>query len=290
MIVQNQIESLRSLSFLYSTATVRNIIKTNSLLSIKERVDKHRNVFQNSDSEVTFSNLLSQLYVQMTNNYCNEYLYKNVILNKCFIDKYGLEDTVLIDEFKIGKSVADIILLNGEIKIFEIKTDLDSLKRLDNQLADYQTIANKVNIVTTHKYVNELSQRYGRSPYGIIEFTKGELQEHKTAESNTNFLSHEAMFKAIRKEEYIDIVKSKFGILPAVPNTQIFQECLKLIKKIPLLEFQKLVIGQLKKRKIKNPDLLLGNQVPKELRFICHSLNLDKNQYQTLHNLLNTTI
>lgn len=187
MIVQNQIESLRSLSFLYSTATVRNIIKTNSLLSIKERIDKHKDIFQNSDSGVTFSNLLSQLYVQMTDNYCNEYLYKNVILNKCFIDKYGLEDTVLIDEFKIGKSVADIILLNGEIKIFEIKTDLDSLKRLDNQLADYQTIANKVSIVTTHKYINELSQRYSSSPYGIIEFTKGELQEHKTAESNTDF-------------------------------------------------------------------------------------------------------
>lgn len=290
MIVQNQIESLRSLSFLYSTATVRNIIKTNSLLSIQERIDKHRNIFQNSDLEATFSNLLSQLYVQMTDNYCNEYLYKNVILNKYFIDKYGLEDTVLIDEFKIGKSVADIILLNGEIKIFEIKTDLDSLKRLDNQLADYQTIANKVSIVTTHKYINELSQRYSSNPYGIIEFTKGELQEHKTAESNTDFLSHEAIFKAIRKEEYLNIVKNYFGILPAVPNTQIFQECLKLVKNIPILEFQKLVIGQLKKRKIKNPDLLVGNQLPIELRFICHSLNLDKNQYQTLHNLLSTTI
>ncbi len=290
MIVQNQIESLRSLSFLYSTATVRNIIKTNSLLSIKERIDKHKNIFQNSDSGVTFSNLLSQLYVQMTHNYCNEYLYKNVILNKCFIDKYGLEDTVLMDEFKIGKSVADIILLNGEIKIFEIKTDLDSLKRLDNQLADYQMIANKVSIVTTQKYINELSQRYGASPYGIIEFRKGELYEHKTAESNTNFLSHEAMFKAIRKEEYIDIVKSHFGVLPTVPNTQIFQECLKLVKEIPILKFQKLVIRQLKRRKIKNPDLLVGSQLPKELRFICHSLNLDKNQYLILHNLLNTTI
>lgn len=290
MIVQNQIESLRSLSFLYSTATVRNIIKANSLLSIKERIERHRNIFQNSDSEATFSNLLSQLYVQMTHNYCNEYLYKNVILNKCFIDKYGLEDTVLIDEFKIGKSVADIILLNGEIKIFEIKTDLDSLKRLDNQLVDYQTIANKVSIVTTHKYINELSQRYSASPYGIIEFTKGELREYKTAESNTDFLNHEAIFRAIRKEEYVDIVRNYFGVLPEVPNTQIFQECLKLIKEIPILEFQKLVIGQLKKRKIKNPDLLVGNQLPKELRFICHSLNLDKNQYQTLHNLLNTTI
>lgn len=290
MITHSQIESLRSLSFLYSTATVRNIIKTNSLLSIEERVKKHRKNVIDTCSKVSFHNFIVELYAQMEHNYCNEYLYKNTILNKCLIEQYGVLDTVLLDEFKVGKSIADIVLINGEIKIFEIKTDLDSLKRLDNQLKDYQAFANKVYIVTNHKYVEELSKRYSDSPYGILEFKSGCLIEKKEAQTYNNLIDHEVIFRTIRKEEYLNIVLKSFGAIPDVPNTQIFKECLKLIKQIPILEFQLLVIEELKARKIKSPQLLLNNELPEELRFVCYSLNLDNKQYEILYKLLDTTI
>ncbi len=289
-ITQNKIESLRSLSFLYSTATVRNIIKDNSLCAIQDRIKKHQIIFKNAKNNLKFSYLLTELHAQMSENYCNEYLYKSAILNQYLIEKYGLEDTILIDEFKIGKSVADVILLNGEIKIFEVKTDLDSLKRLDSQLLDYQKIANKVYIVTNRKYIKEIFERYYNTSYGIIEFENNLLIEQKEAVSKIDFLSHEEMFKAIRKDEYLNIINRYFGFIPNVSNTKIFRECLELSKQISTIEFQKMVISELKNRKIKSPDYLLNEKTPKELRFICHSLNLDKTQYQTLYKLLDTTL
>ena len=84
----------------------------------------------------------------------------------------------------------------------------------------------------------------------------------------------------------VEIIKSYFNVVPNVPNTQIFRECLKLSKNIDILEFQKLVIQKLKFRNISNPESFKERQIPEALKHICYSLNFSDNEYQQLDNFL----
>jgi hypothetical protein len=55
-------------------------------------------------------------------------------------------------------SRADIFAVNGDISIYEIKTERDTLDRLDNQLAMYQKVANRVSVVVADKFVEKAIQ------------------------------------------------------------------------------------------------------------------------------------
>jgi hypothetical protein len=226
----------------------------------------------------------------MTESYCNEYIYKNTILQKKLLEKYGFASTTLLSEFKIGKSIADLVLLNGEVKAFEIKTDLDSLKRLDSQLSDYQQFADKVYIVTNQKFIAQILNLYSNSNYGIIEFDGKDLIERKEALKSTTAFSYETIFKLLRKDEYLRIVKLMHSFIPNVPNTLIFRECFKLVKEKTIFEFQKYAVEELKNRRIDEPEYLINPKTPYELGFICYCLNLSEVQYHSLYELLDTTI
>jgi len=55
-----------------------------------------------------------------------------------------------------GLSRADIFAVNGYISIYEIKTENDTLKRLQSQLETYKKYANKVNVVVAEKFLKDM--------------------------------------------------------------------------------------------------------------------------------------
>src|SRR5690606_38686227 len=93
-------------------------------------------------------------------------------------------------------------------------------------------------------------------------------------------------FKTLRKDEYISLIRTYFKCVPNVPNTQIFRECLKMSKKIDILEFQKLVVQKLKFRNISNPEVFKERQIPESLKHICYSLDFSDVEYQQLEYFL----
>ncbi len=69
------------------------------------------------------------MYFVLKNSYRNEYYFKNTLFNQ-LVKHYGLENSVVLDEFKIGGSIADFVFLNGEARVYEIKTAFDDLSKL----------------------------------------------------------------------------------------------------------------------------------------------------------------
>lgn len=276
------IDGIRSLSQLLTPAVFKRIIK-DDLKIYNNLIKKHiQSSFQVSNSE-----LINHLYASLNTNYKNEYVYKNILLNELLLKKYSLSNSTMLNEFKIGDSIADFILLNGEARVYEIKTELDSLAKLKKQLNDYLKFANKVYIVANSKFIEKIKLEYTNDLFGIIELTaQNELIEVREAKVNHEFLDHITLFKTLRKKEYIEIINHFFGFTPDVPNTQIFKECLSLAMKIDVVEFQKLVFNKLKERNLKCPDLLTSSSTPYELKHICYTMNLSSNDYNSLHNFL----
>ena len=283
MEIENNNENLRSISQIFTSPSFRKIIEEGQFDVLDNRVSK----FISKDKNYTRNEQIQFIYKFLNKNYRAEYIYKNTLLNKILLGKYSTNTSTAFDEFKIGFSIADFVLLNGEAKVYEIKTEFDSLEKLDKQIKDYKKFADKIYVVSNSRFLPTLIDRYSQTSIGIIELTnRNTLRTIIKAKSNQNYFEHEIIFKTLRKQEYCKIIKDYYGFILDVPNTLIFQESLDLIKKIPIIDFQRNAVKILKKRKLKCPEHLNAKSTPYELKYLCHSLDLKEAQYLKLHKFL----
>jgi len=260
------------------------IIREDDMSSLQKKIDKHLNI--KNQHYKNNADIIKKIYAHLSDDYPCEYIYKNTLFLD-IIEKYGLEDTVVLNEFRVGASKADLTMLNGEIKIYEVKTALDDLSKLSKQLRDYQKIADKVYIVTSPKFLDKLSSQYKDSNIGICVLqNKERLKEEKAAKSNSSHFDFTTIFKTLRKPEYLSLVQEFFGEVPDVPNTKIFKVCYDLLSQITIEEFQKKVLKKLKEREISQRTLLISKKVPEELKYICNSLDFNKEEYKKMFNFL----
>lgn len=146
MLAHKTNDSFRSLSNIFTPSNFRNIVVNSSLEKTISRIKKHKI----GEKPRSIEMLLKHFYRDLENNYRNEYVFKNALLNHKLLAEHCLSDTVVLNEFRIGSSIADFVLLNGEIRVFEIKTDLDGFDKLSKQISDYQKVANRVYVVASN--------------------------------------------------------------------------------------------------------------------------------------------
>ena len=154
----------------------------------------------------SYLNFLRNTYQVLEKNYPNEYILKNEFLNKWLRNELGDNNSVIFNEFRIGKAIADLAMFNGISKVFEIKTILDKEYRLSNQLEEYKKIFNEVYIIVPSvlltKYLN-----YDES-VGVITYdsTSKKFELIRKAESIFNIDSNTLM-EVLHTKEYLKISK-----------------------------------------------------------------------------------
>lgn len=277
-------QHLRVLSQIFSPPMFQKIVRENDTVLFERQTTK----YFNASSYETNLDIIISLYDTLQLQYRCEYVYKNKLVQK-LIKEHSLKTTLILNELKISASKADLVMLNGCVRIFEIKTELDDFSKLSKQLADYQKFADEVNIVTDNKNAEKLKVEYADTNIGIIALdSKNKLQTIKEASSNNLLFEFDTIFKILRKKEYLDLVADNFGYIPDVPNTLIFKACYELLAAIDVIVFQKQVLNKLKKRKLQMPDLLKSSNTPIELKHICNSLDFNEQEYHKLYNFLAT--
>lgn len=255
-----------------------------TLKSLTSELDIAVNEFE------SLSELFDYVYKQLSKFYRNEYLYKNSIANKILLGKHSINTASMFSEFRIANSKADAMILNGTSHIYEIKTELDSLERLEQQLCDYLKFAEFVSVVADGKHISKL-ETYIPKSVGLIEFTsKDTLKVLRKAESNINNLNLDVIFDSLRKSEYSSIIKTYYGYIPEVPNTLLYRECKKLFIKIPVGIVHKLVLEALKLRAKSKLDKKLVLKAPKSLKATMICNDFTKKQINNLSSALGECI
>ena len=118
------------------------------------------------------SEIIKDIYSYMLKYYRNEYIYQNTIINKLLLGKHSLNTTTALTQIPISKSKADFILINGKAVVYEIKSELDTLERLDKQIKDYYKAFKYVTVISCEENFNKLCDLYGDTKVGISIFTK----------------------------------------------------------------------------------------------------------------------
>ena len=88
--------------------------------------------------------------------------------------QHAQKDTLVIDELGLnhGKCRADIAVINGHLAAYEIKSNNDSLRRLEEQVKSYNAVFDKISIVVGDRYINSI-KNYIPEWWGVIVSLRG---------------------------------------------------------------------------------------------------------------------
>lgn len=233
-----------------------------------------------------YASLISEIYSFMGKEYRTEYFYKNTLLNKLLFQKHhNYKKTIALTELPICNSKADFIMINGKGIVYEIKTELDNLERLQNQIKDYYKAFSNVVIVSYLENIEKIKEIVPDS-VGLMVLTKrNALRSIRNPKEEIKNFDYDAIFKILRKYEFEEIIMKYFKYLPDTIQFNYYKECLEMIKKMDINVLQKEMLSILKKRtKIEIVEQSLS--VPYELRSILYFNNMNNKDFSNIDTIL----
>ena len=163
--------------------------------------------------------------------------------------KSALQDGVVINELPVANwsRRADLAVANGKLQAFEIKSDFDSLRRLDGQIALFASRFDKVVLVTTARFVHaaterlpsfvevwEASRRGGQVELRVVR--RGQIREVR----NRHILS-----SYLQKAEVASFIRSLGREVPPAASRD---ELESLLEDLPVSRLRLFVLARLKQR------------------------------------------
>jgi hypothetical protein len=118
----------------------------------------------------------------------NDALIRENFHRKVLRRHHSATDVLVLDEFGLmhGKCRADIALVNGRLIGYEIKSDQDSLDRLEEQVAAYSAVFDRATLV--------VGERHAKSARSLVPRWWGVVVGHQRS-------VHEVSFKTLRSAE-----------------------------------------------------------------------------------------
>jgi len=196
---------------------------------------------------------IRHLYAYMSKKHRNEYFYKNALLNKILLGRHSMNTTSALRELPVAGNILDFLIINGVGQVYEIKTELDNLKRLRQQVSTYYQAFSFCNVVTDESHLAEVRKILDFPQVGIILLTKrNTLHVVRNSEMYNEGLKHETLFKLLRKPEFERVLLRCCGQLPQTSQGRYYRACLAQFKGLDILEAQGAVLRELKQRAAEN--------------------------------------
>ena len=261
-----------------------------------KNIDTFKNTIYNSNlasfnklDNATIMDVLNQYYIQLLTYYKNEYVYKNILINN-ITNEMNLNRFSLISEMDIGiDSRVDIALFGDTSEAYEIKTDLDTLNRLDKQLHDYSKGFEKIWILTSEKQVENISKRTG-DKFGIKYINQNnKIELFREAKGGIDSITHAGLFSLLKQKEYMQLLKRHYGRIPNHNTNQGKEAMINMFKNIDIKTVNQYTIEIISHRVNLNKLLYLLSELPNSLLSICLSNQVQKESTKFL-NLINLKI
>ncbi|MCF8302728.1 MAG: sce7726 family protein [Bacteroidales bacterium] len=235
----------------------------------------------------SYCNYLKYVYKILEKHYKNEYILKNSFLNEWLIKELGKTNSQVFNEFKIGNAIADLVMFNGTSKVFEIKTELDSGKRLTSQIKYYKKVFNQIYLIVPSSKIHQYQDH--DSNVGIITFDENSISSFRVIrESETNLnIDFETIMGILHTTEYKRIVEEHFGKLPKMTSFSQYSICKELISKISPVELS-LYFNELMKKR--NSCTALSTRNHKEFNQLSLALKMTQQKRKDMINSLKEPI
>lgn len=226
----------------------------------------------------TVAALFEKAFEVLRRSYRSEYIYKTAIANRLVFGRHSPRTSSLSVELHVGRSIVDVAMFNGTSTAYEVKTELDSPRRLATQTPDYLRAFDKVYVVT-HP---ELAERYAAicdERVGVLALGRRDsLQTVREAAPNAASIDPRTLFRILRKGEYKSALERFWGEEIDVPNGVMARHCEDLFSELPRETAHRLFLDAMRARTTDKESSEFISALPASLRVLGYATPLSRAQ------------
>ena len=214
--------------------------------------------------------------------YRHEYIYRAALTHKILLGVHSLQTASMMNEFRVGECKADVAILNGTATVYEIKSERDSLNRLERQIAAYSTVFAKVYVIAAEGHVHAV-ERTVPDFVGIMQLNRRHhISTLREALDQPERTSPSAIFDSIRTAEARMILSSLGVTIPTVPNTRLHSVLREQFIKLDPVQAHAEMVRVLKRTRNLLPLSSLVDKLPRSLQTAALSIPLRKADHERL--------
>jgi hypothetical protein len=220
----------------------------------------------------------------------HEYIYKSALTHKVLLGTHSLRTAVLLNEFRVGKNKADCVILNGTSNVYEIKSERDSLTRLEQQITSYRKVFANLNVITGENHLDSVTKIVPQEVGLMVLSDRYNISTKREAINSPESTNPESIFHSIRLIEAKKILKIYGFDIPNLPNTQMYGALRKIFVKLTPLQAHEGLVNVLKStRSLLHLDEFLDS-LPKSLHAAALNSSLRKKDRIQLVDIVNTPL
>jgi hypothetical protein len=196
----------------------------------------------------------------------------------------------MLSEFRVGKSKADLVILNGTSTVYEIKSERDNLDRLAAQLTSYFKVFARVNIITSESHVDAVLLNVPPDVGILLLNNRLKISTVREAQDRLDGLCQLTLLDSLHRGEAFEILRAFEVPIPDVPNTRLHAELGKIFSKLPVRKLHECMIRILKETRSLLPVSELAGALPKSLKPLAFSTSLRQQDHDRLISSLATPV
>jgi hypothetical protein len=281
-------DQLAAISRLFSSSVVREMARKGKSPLFARLVAQSQLFGSISLSKRVYAIFDTAFSLLKREGYRHEYIYKAALTHKILLGKHSLHTASMINEFRVGECKADVAILNGTATVYEIKSERDSLARLERQIRAYGRVFAKVYVIASESHIRAVLDTVPSSVGILCLNRRHQISALREALDQPEQTSPEAIFDSIRTEEARLILSSYAISIPAVPNTELHPVLRQAFVKLDPIQAHEGMVRVLKRTRNLLPLSALVDQLPLSLQTAALSVPLRKADHDRLVAAVNT--
>lgn len=162
----------------------------------------------------------------------DEYVYKAALTRKVLLGKHSLHTASMLNEFRVEDCKADLAILNGTATVYEVKSERDSLSRLERQILAYAKVFAQVYVIAGENHVGTVLS-LAPADIGVMRLNRRyQISVLREAVDRPDRTSPAVIFDSIRTSEAEAILVSRGIAVPDVSNTKLSNVLRQLFLKL----------------------------------------------------------
>jgi hypothetical protein len=163
----------------------------------------------------------------------HEYVYRAALLQKLLLGKHSLATATMMTQFRVADRKADVVILNGTSTVYEIKSERDTLTRLEQQVAAYLKVFDFIHVISGAEHLREIDSIVPSSIGILLLSDRFQISVVRPAKSNRSNVVPSVVFDSLQRREAVAILERLGRLRPRLPNTLIHSALQKEFATLP---------------------------------------------------------
>ncbi|MCH8544220.1 MAG: sce7726 family protein [Alcanivorax sp.] len=220
----------------------------------------------------------------------DEYIYRAAISQKVLTGTHSLRTASMLNEFRVGSSKADLVILNGTATVYEIKSERDSLARLASQVENYKRVFAKVNVIASEGHIEGILEKVPRDVGVMCLSRRYRITTVREAVDCPARICPATVFDSLRMGEGVAILQAMGGSVPEVPNTQRYAALRDLFAALDPVALHVEMVRTLKRTRDLAPLGGFIDRLPGSLQAAGLSVSVRRSDHPKLINAIETPL